>query len=77
MSIYNSYFANLIPLINVRENRWTNEEWKIQRHWKHWEHKTQDERLRRNEFYKNASRVMRELAYYSHIVNTGMSTSYQ
>jgi len=77
MSIYNSYFANLIPLINVRENRWANEEWKIQRHWEHWEHKTQDERLRLNVFYNNAFRVMRELAYYSHIVNTGMSASYQ
>jgi hypothetical protein len=29
--------------INVRENRRGNQEWTIQRNWKHWGHKTQDE----------------------------------
>ena len=29
--------------INVRENRRDNQEWTIQRHWKSWTHKTQDE----------------------------------
>ena len=29
--------------INVRENRRGNQEWKIQRHWQHWAHKTLDE----------------------------------
>ena len=29
--------------INVRENRRGNQEWKIQRHWHHWVHKTPDE----------------------------------
>ena len=29
--------------INVRENRRGNQEWKIQRNWQHWVHKTQDE----------------------------------
>ena len=29
--------------INFRENRKGNQEWTIQRHWKDWEHKTQDE----------------------------------
>jgi hypothetical protein len=28
--------------INVRENRRDNQEWKIQKNWQHWEHKTQD-----------------------------------
>ena len=29
--------------IDVRENRIDNQELTIQRHWQHWEHKTQDE----------------------------------
>jgi len=29
--------------INIRENRRGNQEWTIQRNWKHWIHKTQDE----------------------------------
>jgi len=29
--------------MNVRENRRGNQEWTIQRNWKHWVHKTQDE----------------------------------
>jgi len=28
-------------LINVRETRRDNQEWKIQRHWQDWAHKTQ------------------------------------
>ena len=28
--------------INVRENRWDNQEWKIQRYWQRWPHNTQD-----------------------------------
>jgi hypothetical protein len=28
--------------INVRENRRDNQEWKIQKNWQHWVHKTQD-----------------------------------
>jgi hypothetical protein len=28
--------------INVRENRWSNQEWTILRHWQHWVHNTQD-----------------------------------
>jgi len=29
--------------INVRENRRSNQEWTIQRHWQHWAYKTQYE----------------------------------
>ena len=30
-------------LLNVGEHRKNNQEWKIQRHWQHWAHKSQDE----------------------------------
>jgi len=29
--------------INVKENRRGNQEWKIQRNWQHWVHKTQND----------------------------------
>ena len=29
--------------MNIRENRRGNQEWIIQRNWKHWGHKTKDE----------------------------------
>jgi hypothetical protein len=29
--------------IRVRENKMSNQEWTIQRHWQHWAHKTHDE----------------------------------
>jgi hypothetical protein len=28
--------------INVRENRWDNQEWTIKRYWQRWPHNTQD-----------------------------------
>ena len=28
--------------INVREKRWDNQEWTIQRYWQRWPHNTQD-----------------------------------
>ena len=30
--------------INVREYRWGNQKWTIQRNWQHWVHKTQEDK---------------------------------
>ena len=38
-----STVANYLKIINSRENRGGNKEWKIQRNWQHWIQKTQDE----------------------------------
>ena len=42
--------------INVRENRRGNQQWTIQRHWYHWEHKIQDED-KRNKKYNTAQKT--------------------
>ena len=38
-----SVFEQSMNHANVRENRMDNRIWTIQRHWKHWVHKAQDE----------------------------------
>ena len=39
------HVEEILPIwkINIRENRSGNQEWKTQRHWQLWAHKTQDE----------------------------------
>jgi hypothetical protein len=39
--------------INVRETRRGNQDWRIQRHWQHWAHKTQDEDKQTNQKQNN------------------------
>ena len=45
----------ILPIwkINIRENRSGNQEWKTQRHWQLWAHKTQDEDKKKQKTKKN------------------------
>ena len=44
----NRFYIVVTEQINIRENRRGKQEWIIQRQWKHWTHKTEDEDKKQN-----------------------------
>jgi hypothetical protein len=48
-----NHLYSCMPIVNVvRQNRRSNQEWTIQRHWQHWVHKTQNEDKLKNTTHK-------------------------